>query len=85
MGDNKMRMTQQQRILKYIEDFGSITTLEGFTELGISKLTTRISEIRASGVKILDKTESSKNRWGEITHYKRYFFEKNEQNPLTNS
>lgn len=80
-----MKMTQQQRILKYIEDFSSITTREGFTELGISNLTTRISELRASGVKILGKNESSKNRWGEITHYKRYFFEKNEPNPLTNA
>jgi hypothetical protein len=70
-----MKLTQHDRILKYIIDFGSITTLEAFTELGISKLTTRISELRAKGFNIIDKQESSKNRWGEVCHYNRYFLE----------
>lgn len=37
MEKNK-RPTQVERIKKYIEDFGSITTLEAFTELGIVRL-----------------------------------------------
>ena len=33
--DNNKRPTQCQRIIKYIEDFGSITTLEAFLQLGV--------------------------------------------------
>lgn len=45
MEKNK-RPTQVERIKKYIKDFGSITTLEAFTELGIVRLGARISEMR---------------------------------------
>ena len=38
-------MTQNQRILKYMEDFGSISTLEAFKELGVTRLASRIHEI----------------------------------------
>ena len=46
---NNSRPTQCDRIKKYIEDFGSITTLEAFTELGVVRLGARISEMRANG------------------------------------
>lgn len=68
-----MKVTQCDRIVKYIKDFGSITTFEGFTELGIARLGARISELRKSGVKITDKIEHTKNRYGEPCHYKRYY------------
>lgn len=64
---------QCERIIEYIKDFGSITTLEAFTELGIVRLGARISELRSAGVKILDKPETVKNRYGEKCHIKRYY------------
>lgn len=67
------RPTQCVRIQKYIEDFGSITTLEAFTELGIVRLGARISEMRSRGVPIIGKDEVVKNRYGEKCHIKRYF------------
>lgn len=70
--ENK-RPTQCARIRKYIEDFGSITTLEAFTELGVVRLGARISEMRSNGIPIIDKTETVKNRYGEKCHIKRYF------------
>ena len=67
------RPTQCERIIQYIKDFGSITTLEAFTELGVVRLGARISELRKNGVKIADKPEVVKNRYGEKCHIKRYY------------
>ncbi len=67
------RPTQCTRIIQYIKDFGSITTLEAFTELGVVRLGARISELRKSGVAIIGKNETVKNRYGEPCHIKRYY------------
>ena len=45
-------MTQHQRILQYIDDFGSITPMEAFQDLGITKLATRVSELIRDGERI---------------------------------
>ena len=67
-----MRLTQHDRIIQYMKDFGSITTLDAFRDLGITKLTTRISEMRASGMEIIGKPETVKNRYGDKCHIHRY-------------
>ena len=69
-------MTQKERILKYMDDFGSITTLEAVVDLGIMRLASRIHELRQSGYNIVDKFETGKNRYGEPTAYKRYWLKK---------
>jgi hypothetical protein len=66
------RISQKQRILKYMSDFGSITTNDAFKDLGCTKLTTRISELRKDGYHIIGEAETSKNRWGESITYNRY-------------
>ena len=65
-------MTQAERIIEYMKKNGTISSKEAFNELGITKLSTRISEMRANGKKIYGVTEYSKNRFGEKTHYTRY-------------
>jgi len=65
-------MTQHQRILQYIDDFGSITPMEAFQDLGITKLATRVSELIRDGVLIEKQQVSGKNRYGDTTHYMRY-------------
>lgn len=77
--ENNKRPTQVERIKKYIDDFGSITTLEAFTELGIVRLGARISEMRKAGIDIQDKQECVKNRYGEKCYIKRYFLENNNE------
>lgn len=67
--------TQCDRIRQYIKDFGSITTLEAFTELGVVRLGARISEMRKRGENITDETETVKNRYGEKCTIKRYYLE----------
>ena len=42
-------MTQIEAISKYIDDFGSISPIEAFSDLGITKLATRISEMVRDG------------------------------------
>lgn len=65
-------MKQSERILEYIDKFGSITPLDAFRDLGITKLATRISEMQKEGI-IFEKTyESSKNRFGQNVRYMRY-------------
>lgn len=66
-------MSQHDRILKYIDDFGSISPNEAFRDLGITKLATRISEMRRDGLDFSQKMEFSKNRYGEKVHYMRYW------------
>ena len=70
-------MTQKQRILAYINEFGSITPMEAFADLGITKLATRISEIDALGRPIHKEWENGKNRYGETIRYMRYSLEDN--------
>ena len=67
-------MTQYDRIRQYMTDWGSITPMEAFRDLGITKLSTRIGEMIAAGEKIKKETEHSVNRYGDKVHYCRYSF-----------
>ena len=65
-------MTQRERILRYIDDFGSITPMEAFTDLGVTKLATRVSEMIRDGERISKTMENGTNRYGDAVHYMRY-------------
>ena len=64
---------QKRRILDYIDLYGSITNLEAKDSLGILGLSARICELRKEGYNIISKPETAKNRYGETTHYVRYY------------
>lgn len=65
-------MTQANRVLNYMRQYGSITTLEAFRDLGITRLAGVIFDLKKSHA-ISSKTESGRNRYGEKTSYSRYF------------
>lgn len=65
-------MTQQEMILDYIDRFGSITPIEAFSDLGITKLASRISELTRKGVEFDREYAKSKNRYGKTVHFMRY-------------
>lgn len=65
-------MTQCERIIKYMDDFGSITTFEAFSDLGIMRLASRIHDLKEAGYNIKRESVRAKNRYGEIVHYTRY-------------
>ena len=67
-------MTQREAILEYIKEFGSITPYQAFADLGITKLATRISEMRKDGMRFKIETVSVKNRYGKTVSYAKYSF-----------
>lgn len=68
-------MTQKQMIVKYIKDFGSISPMEAFSDLGITKLATRVSELISDGEVIKKHPEKRLNRYGKKCRYMRYTME----------
>jgi len=71
------KINQKQRIIKYIQDFGSITALEAMRDLGISQLGARIDGLQKDGYSFKKVWERSKNRYGDNVDYKRYSLEEN--------
>lgn len=67
-----MKVTQCQRILDYMTQFGSISTLEAFNDLGVARLASRIHDLKDQGYDIISQTKSSRNRFGEKTYFKVY-------------
>lgn len=65
-------MGQKDMIIQYMNDFGSITPWQAFTDLGCTKLATRISELIKDGVEINKKTVVTKNRYGKRVYFTSY-------------
>lgn len=72
MGKVKHIPTQNQRILDYIERFGSITQLEALRDIGVMRLASRVSDLRRLGYPIVSDNVPVTNRYGEKCHVKRY-------------
>lgn len=66
------KKTQEQRILEYIEKFGSISTFQAFVDLGITRLASRIFDLSEKGYVFDRKQVETTNRFGEKTYYTRY-------------
>lgn len=63
---------QQYQILWYIAKFGSISPMEAFDDLNITKLSTRISEMKVMGIQFDQGFEGRENRFGKKVRYMRY-------------
>jgi biotin operon repressor len=74
----RLSVTQAQLILNYIAERGSITSLEAITQLGITQLSSRISELRRKGYNIEKVPERVKNRYGKSCTVLRYYLVNNE-------
>jgi len=66
------KLSQCERILKYIEEKGSITQLDALREFGCMRLASRISDLKRQGVPVKRTMETAKNRYGEQISYARY-------------
>ncbi|MBR1386274.1 MAG: helix-turn-helix domain-containing protein [Bacilli bacterium] len=66
------RLTQKDRIIKWLEDYGSITSWDAYRELGITQLGARVFELKELGYKFSKETVCTKNRYGYPTHYDIY-------------
>lgn len=62
------------RVINYMREFGSITTFDAFVDLGCTRLSEYIRQARQI-LNIKDRWETTINRFGEKTEYKRYWIE----------
>lgn len=72
MEEIKLNKTQT-RVFEYMQKFGSITTLQAFVDLGESRLSARIWELREKHINISSETIEVANRFGEKRHVKKYW------------
>ncbi len=64
----------KERIYKYMKDFGSITTLEAVYDLGCTRLSEYIRQLKFEH-NIASEWVKGVNRYGEKVHYKRFWIE----------
>lgn len=69
---NSRDLTQNQRVIAYIEEFGSITSKEAFDMMGVTRLASRIHDLSEMGYVFRKQTESAENRYGDKTKFIRY-------------
>lgn len=69
---NSRGLTQNQRVIAYIEEFGSITSKEAFDMMGVTRLASRIHDLSEMGYVFRKQTESAENRYGDKTKFIRY-------------
>ena len=74
MTDNEIKLTKtEQRVFDYMVEFGSITSLQAFTDLGNSRLSATIFNLKKKGVIINGETIKVKNRFKENRFIKKYW------------
>ena len=61
-------MNQQEVIIKYMTDFGSITPMEAFLHLGVTRLSAVIYDLKREGYVFDEKRETVVNRYGKKYH-----------------
>lgn len=71
-------MTQQERVLEYLQSGKKITTLNAFKELGITRLAARIYELKRDGHEVKKNTITVVNRFNENCGIAEYFMECND-------
>lgn len=66
-------MSQKELILKYIADFGYITSFQAYQDLGITQLGARIKELKLNGYKFKTEPQKAQNRYGKPVHFVKYY------------
>lgn len=66
------RTTQKDRILKYIKDFGSISSWQAYSDLGITQLGARIYELKRRGYVFGKERIKTSNRYGQPVSFDKY-------------
>lgn len=72
MGKVDHKPTQNQRIIDYINEFGSITQIQALADLGVMRLASRISDLKRLGYPVESEMVAVVNRYGEECRVKRY-------------
>ena len=69
----RVTKTQNERLIEYLTIHGSITSLEAFDNLGITKLSAKIFDLKKLGYCFDVKSELIRNRYGDTVRYARYY------------
>jgi hypothetical protein len=69
------KMTQQEEILQYLKDHGSITRLQAACDLHIFELSSRIGELTKKGYNITSTRAFGVNKNGRVSHFSVYRLE----------
>ena len=67
-----MKHNQRQKVLNYIKKWGSITSFEAYSELGVTQLGARIDKLKKEGYEFVTEWVTKKNRDGEPVSFKKY-------------
>lgn len=70
----KKKTTQKDRVLDYINQFGSISSFQAYADLGVTQLGARIFELKEAGYEFAHDWETRTNRFGDEVKFKRYRF-----------
>lgn len=71
---------KETRLVRYLSEFGSITSMDAISELGDTRLAAMVFELRRKGVNIISTSETNVNRWGEKVTYTRYILQEGNGN-----
>lgn len=71
-------MTQKEMVLEYLDEFGEITPLEAYKDLGILRLAAVIFNLKQDGYAIKTETVTAKNRFGKLVTFAKYTVKGNE-------
>lgn len=66
-------MTQEEKVLRHLKQFGTITSWEAIMEYGITRLSAKIFNLRKEGYDIGSERVTAKNRFGENCTFAKYF------------
>ena len=73
METEEIKLTKrEQRVFDYMTEFGSITSLQSFVDLGETRLSGCIFQLKEKGIKISTSFIDVKNRYGESRRVKEY-------------
>ena len=73
-------MTQNEMIIKYLNENGSITTYESYSKLFITRLSARIFDIKHKyGIEFEEEWVTKKNIYGKPCSFKKYILKRKEE------
>jgi hypothetical protein len=58
-------MNQKQRLLDYLEAGNTVTTLDAFRKLGITRISAVVYDLKKEGHKLITERVTVKNHYGE--------------------
>lgn len=73
--EGNIKMTQCEKIVRHLQDHGTISSLEAINEYGILRLASRVNDLKRRGYNIVGEIKTGRNRYGEKTSFKVYKLE----------